>query len=1108
MRGEIEYQSDIGGTWYQGIGYIEEEKGSLMFDPGHNGPFHIAIVPDLRGCRVTPQDNADKSRRHLEITSALHSLEVKLRPLVSEELDLWLAALLCWQQLRPNNNPKLLAPLGRTAGGGSRPELTRRASYGGTRDAKIIKAGKVLLWDKGVATSPRAIVKRPSTRDLRSSATSFRRVSCILQDNGEFKLMTENDVSVLSVIELSQLNRCAIQQLDKSVLAEDFCIAIFPIYAASATQLSIFRPVYIALDTRVLFEVWFVLLRAFTAPDLFAVDPENPDQVAEISNLQSQPSTEAFRLEKHITIRVTEAKVRLPGLAPNSQSLNPHGRHSRDKVERDPLLGNYLAEVILDGEVRARTNIKTDTKSPFWREDCDFKDLPTSLPYLSVVLKRVYGNLDSFSHQLQASLGLPKTGNLSEIMCGAVDIPLEKLEAGKEHEQWHQIYDDSGTEIGTMLVKVQHEEMAVLLNKEYQPLSELLHRFSSGLTQSISSMLPSNTKRLSEIFLNIFQVSGRASEWLMVLVEDEIDGIGNQTAMKRYRFNRRLKSNDSIESPRGEREQIVRDMGKSLAGEANLLFRGNSLLTQSLEFHMRRLGREYLEDVLYDKIFEINEINPDCEVNPAKLQDGEDLQQRWAQLLQFTTEIWDSIKTSATKLPPELRHILKYIRAVAEDRYGDFLRTVAYTSVSGFLFLRFICPAILNPKLFGLLRDFPRDKAQRTLTLIAKGLQGLANLASIGKKEPWMEPMNRFLAGRRQELKDFIDQVCSIPAEQNTFPLPASYSTPTTILGRLSPLYREGFPSLPYLIDATRNLASLVSLWVETHPPESSEARIFNGQVSEFHSLCCALHARTTDCMMRVEALRAIENVSQPATESEIPTTPRDVHNDSIENGFGLGLMKTPSTSSLIGETLAQYPSAVSSSGISNLAWNSDRPPGSSGSEIDLEGDPSDKLVMRLVARDAARKTSGGSDGSSSTAGNTLRAIRNGSKTAGHRLLPGLIRKPKPESISPTSLDTKVRVETYVREAESSPESSPLTTRPPITTRVSYPIDGGCREPRDPRGEPRHPLSHTSNDSLFTDPFQEINSRRPAFHHLRSSHSVENEESQGTSNNMIDWNII
>lgn len=902
MKGEVEYQCELNGPWYPGVCYIDEERGSLLYDSGQGGnSFHVPVVSDLRGCRVIPADYQDNKGKCLEILNNKMGVELILRPLIPEEFDLWLASLLCWQQIRPNtvkfpSGKNINPPLP------SRPEMRRRGSSTATgsssKDAAIIKVGKVMLWDKGNAASPRAIVKRPSTRDLRSGLTSWRRVSCILQDNGEFKLMTENDVAVLSVIELSQLSRCAVQQLDRSVLDEEFCIAIFPIYSSTSTQLSIFRPVYLALDSRVLFEVWFVLLRAFAVPDLYGLDAA-AEQIIEIRDFDKGFAGQIFRLEKTIQIRVTEAKIKKPIPLPES-----HDRHTK---ERDPLTGNYLAEVILDGEVRSRTTTQTDTKNPFWREFTQFTELPTSLPYLSVILKRVEGNLESLSHQLQASLGLPKTGNLTEILCGAVDIPLDKLDRGKDHEQWLQVCDEKQESIGSMFVKVNHDELVVLGSKDYEPLSALLHKFSVGLTSQIALAIPSAMRRLAELFLNIFQVSGSSSEWLMALVEEEIDGIGSQNSMKRLRFSRRLKSNESANSA-NERDQLVRDM-KSLAGEANLLFRGNSLLTQALEFHMRRLGKEFLEEILADKIFEINELNPDCEVDPSRIQHGDELQQHWSQLVQLTTEVWECIVDSSTRLPLELRQILKYVRAVAEDRYGDFLRTVNYTSVSGFLFLRFICPAILNPKLFGLLRDNPRNRAQRTLTLIAKGLQALANLSTFGKKESWMEPMNKFLSIHRQPFKDYIDQMCSIPSERSLVTVPASYSTPLTILGRLSGASREGFPSLPYLIDQPRNFAGLIKLWLESsHKSAFTDPSDFDAELAEFHAICLDLQSRSDECLARVESIRS-EETESVITEDLAETLDRAALMDSVNLTYG-----------------NQVPWA------DNDAY---QPPGSSGSELD-----------------------------------------------------------------------------------------------------------------------------------------------------------------------------
>jgi len=847
MRGAVEYQASKHDPWLSGVCHIDDSKGVLIVEDDDQGPFYQILVPDLRGCRVRPTISLEKQEKCLEI-STLSGLKFQMLPLMSTEFDHWLAALLCWQQIGPGTSQINLS-MPNTAE--SKVEsISRGGGLHTSKDANIIKVGKLLLWDKGALLSPTSILRKLAGKDARSARRSWRRVSCILQDNGEFKLLTENDVTLLSVIQLSQLSRCAIQQLDRSVLNEEYCIAIFPQYTSTSTSISIIRPVYIALESRVLFEVWFVLLRAFAIPELYGSQQSNAE--AEHSGLERSQgalnSNDMFRIEKSLSVRVIEAKIRKG--AATSDLLMPS--KNQGKANLDAALGDYFAEVILDGETRSKTMTKIDTKTPFWREDCDFTDLPAALPNLSIVLKRVSAPSEGPPLTIRSSTSIHSADQVVETVCGAVELRLDHVERGKDNESWWPILDSNQESIGEMFLKIRHDETVVLMAKEYQPISELLHRFSSGLTIQIAQVVPSKLRPLSEILMNIFQVSGQSAAWLMALVEDEIDGIGKETAVKRFRFSRRVGSNDSFDSV-SERELSVRDMGKSLTGEANLLFRGNSLLTQALDFHMRRVGKEYLEEVLFDRICEVNTLNPDCEVDPSRLAYGEDLAKNWAQLTALTTGFWESIASSAKRCPAELRQILKFIRAVAEDRYGDFLRTVPYTSVSGFLFLRFFCPAILNPKLFGLLRDHPHPKAQRTLTLIAKSLQVLANLSTFGQKEAWMEPMNRFLASNKQGVKDFIDDICSISAERNNFALPASYSTPITILGRLPTTSREGFPSLPYLIDHARNFAMLIKLWLDsTHylAPYNLEGE---GDLIEFHELCVALQQRTNDCLVKAE---------------------------------------------------------------------------------------------------------------------------------------------------------------------------------------------------------------------------------------------------------------
>ncbi|RDL37595.1 GTPase activation, GAP [Venustampulla echinocandica] len=930
MRGGVEYQTHEQESWHSGICYIDDVKASLMFEGEDRGPFHLTVIPDLRGCRVRPIISKERQVRCLEISNRSLGLELHLLPGVKTEHDLWLAALLCWQQIR-NVSPSAALPaaaaqptkermsaLSRRGSSQNYPNSTSSPTV--AKDGNIIKVAKVLLWDKGAPSCPKAIVQRPSTRDSQSPTRSWRRVSCILQDNGEFRLLTENDVTLLSVIQLSQLSRSAIQRLDRSVLDQDHCIGIFPRYTSSSTQLSIFRPVYIALESHLLYEVWFCLLIAFSVPEIYGPSPPEPSDDFELFGTpQDPPTTDMFRIEKSLSVRIVEAKIRKPAVEKDAAR---QGKQSA-KPEDDPSLGEYFAEVVLDGEIRARTMTKPQTRNPFWREDYEFLDLPGHTPKLSVLLKRV-DNCVSSRVLFSSSRVFEQP---ERVLCGTVDIPVDKLERGKDSEAWWPILNDLQESIGEIFLKLRHDELVVLLAKDYEPISLLLHGFASGLTDQIAQFIVPRLRPLSEILMNIFQVSGHAGDWLMALVEEEIDGSTREMPAFRRRWSRRIGSNESFNST-SDREQTVRDIGRSLQGEANLLFRGNSLFTQAMDFHMRRVGAEYLRETLSDKVAGINTRNPDCEVDPSRMAKEEDSGKNWSLLISLTTDVWEAIAGSASRCPAELRQILKYIRAVAEDRYGDFFRTVSYTSVSGFLFLRFLCPALLNPKLFGLLRDHPQPKAQRTLTLIAKSLQALANLGSFGQKEIWMEPMNRFLYGHRQGVKDFIDDICALSAERRTSALPASYSTPITILARLPATSREGFPSLPYLIDHARNFAALVKLWVDS-TSHYVNTQTIDGDLAEFNQICIDLQRRADECLLIADTSdRTVDQLSQSQELEDLVDSFQDTSiqdKEIIQNSNpDIGPVNNPPWAEFTTTITAGAPSTTSSE-LTGKDWDKDK---------------------------------------------------------------------------------------------------------------------------------------------------------------------------------------
>ncbi|KAL8729190.1 MAG: hypothetical protein Q9166_004929 [cf. Caloplaca sp. 2 TL-2023] len=804
-----------------------------------------------------------------------------LRPHVAETFDSWLAALLCWQPIRPKGDHNQLTKAKASPTSERKTVGSRRTSDFGDRrrnseifphkDAAIIKVGRMLMWDKDFRnrTSSSTANRRISTyRQQRSLSTSWRKVSCTLQENGHFKLYTDADVALVSMLPLCQLQKCSVQRLHPSVLDDEFCIAIYPQYAASIDRITHPTPVYLSLESRVLFEVWFVLLRAFTIPELYG-----PEQIAAEPQLASldatknasrapSPSADMFRVEKFLSLRIVEAKI-FPSKRRHSRRSNTKPQH-QDESRKVLLSGNYFAEIRLDGMVRGKTAVKYDTGNPFWREDFQFTDLPPMLSNASIDIKTRNpgqkdwtlvsdGPLDLERAQLDplAIVGDIEISPL-ESLYGVVELQLNENDRVIKTEKWWPIVNDAGDVVGETLMELRIEEIVVLMGKDYQPLSELLHAFSNSLTVQIASAYPPDAvRKLAETLLNIFQVSAQASEWLLSLVEDEIDNVHKETHHSRYRYGRRIASNDSFESGI-EREVIVRDLGKSAVVEANQLFRGNTLLTKALDSHMKRLGHDYLEETLGEKIRNIDESNPDCEVDPNRVHDPDDLQRNWQSLSKLIESVWSSISASALRCPPELRMIFRHIAACAEDRYGDFLRTITYSSVSGFLFLRFFCPALLNPHLFGLLKDHPRPQAQRTLTLISKTLNTLANIGTFGSKEPWMEPMNGFLNTHRQEFKTFVDTICGISPGHGTSPIPPSYATPITILGRLPGTSREGFPSLPYLIDQAKECAALVDLWLD-RPHDLDDPMRTSEELESFNDMCEILKEKAKHCVSRAE---------------------------------------------------------------------------------------------------------------------------------------------------------------------------------------------------------------------------------------------------------------
>lgn len=150
--------------------------------------------------------------------------------------------------------------------------------------------------------------------------------------------------------------------------------------------------------------------------------------------------------------------------------------------------------------------------------------------------------------------------------------------------------------------------------------------------------------------------------------------------------------------------------------------------------------------------------------------------------------------------------------------------------------------------------------------------------------------MNVFLTTHRQEFRDFVDTICAISPDHATSVIPPSYATPITILHRLPPTSREGFPSLPYLIDQARECAALVDLWLDSNH-ETENARPMSEELFKFDSLCHELRQKTKDCLNRAEQAERPNGTLAPKWEELVEQMGRKAR---IRNGPGHSSPGTP----------------------------------------------------------------------------------------------------------------------------------------------------------------------------------------------------------------------
>lgn len=368
----------------------------------------------------------------------------------------------------------------------------------------------------------------------------------------------------------------------------------------------------------------------------------------------------------------------------------------QDHQTQDAAPSLFYTEILLDDQLYAVTASQAiSSNRVHFFETLTLHDVPSQMHDFGIRVKRhdisqTVPNQHTQSTAHPSHPSAPPETYAEAISLGDAIVDLQELSTWSAADQVISLIDSTGEAVGEISLNVDYHREVIMMESEYEKAVETFDKLAVPLSMAMGDHAqPPELPKVAERLLNIFSTCGNVQEWLMSLAELEISAPGEPL-------------DNAVRSDR-ETTTVVTAGSSSPPSEVVLLFRGNTLFSKALDLYMKRVGQAYLEGVLRNKIREVAIYEPDCEVNPNKITNISSMDKNWRRLMNVVESIWRSIYESAEECPMELRVLFRHISKLAYRKYNKTAPTARYTSISGFLFLRFFCAAILNPHLFGLL---------------------------------------------------------------------------------------------------------------------------------------------------------------------------------------------------------------------------------------------------------------------------------------------------------------------------------------------------------------------------------------------------------------------